>query len=258
MFRQLSRGNLPGLKSMLAVDSRRMFRTRFFYLMFLITTALPVLVLVMTTMNADPTQSGAVFTSTWQAFGSIGGSDMAMMSMDITSMCNINMVYFLAAVLVCCFVSADFKSGYAKNIFSVRPDKGAYVVSKVVVCFIASVLLLAGYTIGALIGGAIAGLPFEMVGFNAANLVLCLISKALLMAIFAAIYTLMSVIAKDKTWLAMLLSFGVGMFLFTIVPMVTPLTSTVMNVVLCLAGGVIFAAAAGFAGKLLLRRADLV
>lgn len=248
--------SIGGFRSMLAVDLRRMFRTGFFYLMFLITTALPILVLVMTTMNADPTQSGAMFTSTWQAFGSIG-SGMGM-TMDITSMCNINMVYFIAAVLVGCFVSADFKSGYAKNIFSVRPDKGTYIASKMIVCFVACVLLLAGYTIGAFIGGAIAGLPFAMEGFTAMNLVMCLISKALLMAVFTGVYLLTSVIAREKTWLALILSFCVGMLLFTMIPIITPLTSTMMNVILCLAGGSIFAAGFGIVGRFFLGRVDLI
>lgn len=254
LSRQREKNNF---KNMLTVDMRRMFGTRFFYLMLLITAALPILVLVMTSMNADPAAGSDMFTNVWQAFGSVGGQGMSM-DMSITSMCNINMVYFLAAVLVCCFVSADFKSGYAKNIFSVRPGRGDYILSKIVVGFIACVLLIVGYTAGALIGGAVSSLPFTMDGFTAGNLVLCLISKALLMAVFVGVYVLMSVIAKDKTWLSILLSFGVGMFLFTIIPMMTPLDSGMMNVLLCLAGGVLFAGGLGFAGRLVLRRSDLV
>ena len=244
-----------GFRSMLAVDARRMFRTRLFYLMLLISIAIPILVLVMTTMNTDPAQGGAIFTSVWQA---IGSTDSSGMSMDLTSMCNINMIYFLAAVLVCCFVSADFKSGYARNLFAIRPGRGDYAASKTVICFAACVLLLAGYTVGALVGGAIAGLSFAMEGFTAVNLAMCLVSKAFLMAVFVGIYLLMSVIGRARFWLGLILAFFVGMFLFTIISMMTPLNATMMHVILCLAGGVIFAAGFGIASRTVLRRSDLV
>lgn len=46
---------------------------------------------------------------------------------------NINMLYFFVAVFVCLFVSDDFRSGYAKNLFTVRSKKSDYVISKTLV-----------------------------------------------------------------------------------------------------------------------------
>ncbi len=87
---------------------------------------------------------------------------------------------------------------------------------------------------------------------------MCMLAKTCLMSLFAAIYLLMSVIAKQKRWLSILLSFMTGMFLFAIVPMVSPLNSGIMNVVLCLAGGVIFSIGMGAVSNVILRKQDLL
>ena len=63
--------------------------------------------------------------------------------MSLTAMCNINMLYFLIVVLVCIFVADDFRSGYAKNLFTVRAKKTDYVISKTVVGFVGAAAMLA-------------------------------------------------------------------------------------------------------------------
>ena len=118
--------------------------------------------------------------------------------------------------------------------------------------------MLVCFFAGAMVGGAISGLPFGMEGFHVGNLVFCMISKVLLMAVFAGIYVLMGVIGKQRLWLTILLSLGVGMFLFNIIPMVTPLTATMMNVLLCLAGGVLLGGGLGFGSKAVLDRFDIL
>lgn len=57
------------------------------------------------------------------------------MSSDIMNMCNINLLFFMAAVFICIFVADDFRSGYAKNLFAVRSKKTDYVISKSLVGF---------------------------------------------------------------------------------------------------------------------------
>ena len=115
-----------------------------------------------------------------------------------------------------------------------------------------------GFFAGAMLGGAISGLPFEFGTISITNIVMCMVSKILLMAVFAAIYVLMGVIGKQKLWLSILLSLGVGMFLFNIIPMVTPLDSTMMNVVLCLAGGILFGVSLGAVSNMILKKQDLI
>lgn len=254
------------LRSMLAVDFRRMFTMRLFYIMLGIAVTIPVLVLVMTTMmdgsvSVDPNTgvetTVEAFDSVWQAIGSIGTESSAS-PMSLTSMCNINLVYFLAAVLICIFTADDFRSGYAKNLFTVHALKTDYVISKILVGFMGSILMLAGFFIGAMAGGVISGLPFEFGTVTAAGIVLSMLAKVFLMAVFAAIYVLMGVIAKQRLWLSMLLSLMLGMFLFNLIPAVTPLTSTILNVFLCLAAGVLAGTGLGLVSRLVLRKGDIL
>ena len=257
------------LKSMLKVDFRRMFTMRLFYIIAGCCLVAPVLILVMTTMfgGVDPetgeTVEAEMFTNVWQIISSFSGGESANtaetgMSMDITMMCNMNMLYFGMAVLVCLFVSEDFKSGYSKNLFTVRAKKSDYVISKTAVCFVGGAIMIAAFFIGAMLGGAIAGLPFDTGAAGGGGIVMCLISKVLLAAVFVPIYLVMGVAAKQRTWLSMILSLGVGMLLFMMIPMLTPLNSGIVNVILCLAGGVVFSAGLGAVSDLILRKTSLV
>ena len=251
---------------MLRVDFRRMFTMPLLYIVLGVCLAVPILILVMTTMMegstpidhttglpGEPIQG---FENVWQILGSVSGQS-AGMQMDLVSMCNINMMYFAVAVLVCIFVSEDFTSGYAKNLFTVRAKKTDYVISKTIVGFIGGALMIFCFVIGSLIGGGVAALPFDMVGFNVGNLLCCILSKAVLVALFVPIYLVMSVIGKQKLWLSMLLSFGVGMFLFNIAPMVSPLDATPMHVLLGLVGGAGFCVGLGAISNQILKKTSL-
>lgn len=260
------------LKSMLAVDLRRMFTMPLLYIIVGSCFVMPVLILVMTTMmdgtvSVNP-QTGVEtvvegFDNVWQIIGTVsdessGNTESAAMEMSMISMCNINMLYFFVAVLVCLFVAADFRSGYAKNLFAVRAKKTDYVISKTVVCSVGGALMILAFFVGAMLGGMMAGLPFDMVGFGVDEVVMCVLSKMILVAVFVPIYLIMSVIAKQKLWLSLLLSFMVGMFLFMIIPMLTPLDSTVMNLLFCLAGGVLFGVGLGAISNQVLKKTSLV
>lgn len=254
------------LKTMLCVDFRRMFTMPLLYIIVGSCLVIPILILVMTTMmdgsvSVNP-QTGAEtvlegFYNTWQIIGSVSGAGSAM-AMDMAGMCNINLLYFFVAVLVCIFVAEDFRSGYAKNLFTVRPLKSDYIVSKTLVCFIGGALMLAAFFVGSLLGGAISGLSFEMSGFGISGLIMCLGAKLLLMAVFVALYLLWSVIAKQRLWLSLVGALCTGMFLFMMIPLLSPLDSTAMNVLLCLAGGVAFGAGLGTVSTMVLKKRDLL
>lgn len=254
------------LKGMWSVDFRRMFTMPLFYIMAGISIVIPILVLVMTTMmegsvSVDPTTGVETvmegFDSVWQAIGSASGAGTGM-DMSLTGMCNINLIYFLAAVLVCIFVSDDFRSGYVKNLFTVRPRKTDYVISKTLVGFVGGACMILGFFAGAMLGGAISGLPFDMGIATTGNIIMCLLSKILLMAVFVPLYLLTGVVGKQKLWLSMLLSLMMGMFLFNIVPMVSPLDSAMMNVIMCLAGGAFFSVGIGAISNRVLSKTSLV
>jgi hypothetical protein len=168
------------------------------------------------------------------------------------------LIYFAIAVLVCVFVSDDFRSGYAKNLFTVRSLKSDYVISKTLICFLGSGIMFIAFTIGAILGGKIAGLPFTTDGFNMANFTAMLTGKILLSLVFVAVFLTMSVIGKQKLWLSMILSFGVSTFIYAMVPMITPLNSTILNVILSLGGGCIFAIGLGAVSNLILKKTSLV
>ncbi len=246
------------MKKLISVDFRRMFTMSFFYIMLGISFVMPILILVMTTMaGGEPENAGAGFTNVWQAVGTVSGASQAA-QMDMTSMCNINLLFFMAAVVVSVFVSADFKSGYAKNIFSIRSTRKEYVVSKAIVCFLANAAMLIAFFVGSMLGGAIAGLPFEMIGFNGANLVMSMIAKIGLMGVFVAIYLLASVVAKSKTWLSTVISFVAGMLMFMMIPAMTPLNATIIHAGLCLAGCALFNLGLGAVSNLVLKKSDLI
>lgn len=131
-------------------------------------------------------------------------------------------------------------------------------ISKSVVGFVAGASMLIAFFIGAMLGGAIAGLSFALEGVTAYNVLMSLFSKLFLVAIFVAIYLLASVIAKQKLWLSIILSFGIGMLFFTMIPMITPLNSGFINFILCLVGGAIFSFGIGVGSYYILKKTSLV
>ncbi len=260
---------------MLKVDFRRLLLSRTFYIIVAACLVAPVLILVMTTMmdgsvSVNP-QTGEEtviegFDNVWQIIGSVSAptsstgteEGAAAMGMSLTSMCNINMLYFAIAALVCVFVSDDFRSGYAKNLFTVRSKKTDYVASKTIVLTFGAAMMVVAFVIGSLIGGAVSSLSFEMDGFNALNLVWCILSKVVLVSVFVPIYLVMSVCAKQRLLLSIILSLMVGMFLFMMIPMLTPLNATAINVLLCALGGVGIGVGLGAVSNLVLKNTSLV
>lgn len=224
------------LKSMLIVDMRRMCTMPLFYIMAGISFVVPILILVMTTMmdgsiSVDPTTGVETimqgFESIWPL---IGMSNNSSAGIDIMSMCNINLLYFALAVFVSLFVSADFKSGYAKNLFTGRAKKNDYVISKMITCFIAGTLMFLVFFLGTILGGAIAGVSFALGSLTGMNVVCCLLSKVVMVAVFVPIYLATSIAAKHKTWKALVGAFVVGMLIFPMIPSLTPLAATWTNV----------------------------
>ena len=253
------------VKSMLKVDFRRMFKSKLFYILIACALVMPILMTVMMSMmdgqESDNQQTGEITImegpeNAWQNIGTLPGEPLG--GDEIFMMCNINMAFMGVAVFVCLFISDDFRSGYAKNLFTVRAKRGEYVVSKTLSGFICGALMLIAYLIGSILGGAISGLSFDLHGLNAGNIVMCMLAKIFLMLVFVSIFTLISVAAKQKAWLSICGSLGGGMLLFMMVSMITPLSSTFINVVLCLAGGAMFAFGLGAISKIVLKKTSLV
>lgn len=254
------------LGSMLKVDFRRMFKSKLFYILLACALVMPILMTVMMAMmdgsvTVDP-QTGVESVmvgpeNTWQNIGTLPGGE-AMGGMDVFAMCNINMIFMIVSVFICLFISDDFRSGFAKNLFTVRAKKGDYVISKTLAGILCGALMLILYFVGAVLGGAISGLSFDLHGLTAVNLVMCMLAKIFLMPVFVSIFVLISIAAKQKAWLSICGSLGGGMLLFMMVGLITPLGSTMLNVVLCLAGSAMFAIGLGIASKAVLNKTSLV
>ena len=253
------------VKSMLRVDFRRMFKSKLFYILIACALVMPILMTVMMSMmdgsvSVNP-QTGEETVmqgpeNTWQNIGTLPGEPLG--GDEIFMMCNINMAFMGVAAFVCLFISDDFRSGYAKNFLTVRAKRGEYVFSKTLSGFVCGALMLIAYLVGSILGGAISGLSFELHGLGAGNLVACMLAKIFLMLVFVSIFTLVSVAAKQKAWLSICGSLGGGMLLFMMVSMITPIGSTAINVVLCAAGGALFAFGLGAISKAVLKKTSLV
>ena len=262
-FQRVSFGERLG--SMLKVDFRRMLRSRLFYILIACALVMPILMTVMMAMmdgsvSVDP-QTGAETVmegpeNAWQNIGTLPGEPLG--GDEIFMMCNINMMFMAVAVFVCLFISEDFRSGYAKNLFTVRAEKSDYVVSKTLAGFVCGALMIVAYFVGSMLGGAIAGLSFDLHGLTVMNLVMCLLAKILLMLVFVPIFVVISVAAKQRAWLSICGSLGGGMLLFMMVSMITPLGSTLMNVILCMAGGGMFSFGLGAVSNAILKKTALV
>ena len=87
---------------------------------------------------------------------------------------------------------------------------------------------------------------------------MCMSSKLFMVAVFVGISLLISVAAKSKTWLSIVGGLMASMLLYTMVPMITPLDSGLMNVIMCLVGGVLFSIGLGVASKVVLNKTSLV
>lgn len=270
------------LKTMQRTDFLRMFKSRTFYIILATALLVPVVMTVMLVMmdgseSTDP-QTGEVTIMegpeyVWESFGTVPVTDpepapeqteqdaAAAMGgeMDVLAMCNINLVFMGVSVFICLFVADDFRSGYAKNLFTVRAKKGDYIISKTLCGFVCGALMLILYAVGALVSGLAMGLGFDLVGgLTLGNIAFCMLAKIFLMLVFVAIFTALAVLAKQRSWLSILLSLGGGMILFMMIPMITPLTASIMHVGLCLVGGVLAAVVLGLFGNLILRKTSLV
>ena len=249
--------NRGSLLAMLKMDFRRMFTQRLLYIMLGCCLAMPIMTLVMTTAVDGGNSGGMMFDNVWQIIGSVSGGS-AVMAMDMTSMCNINLVYFGAAVFTALYISAEFKSGYAKNLFSAQAKKSSYIISKILVCAAACVLMLIMFFVGAMSGGAFSGISFELGDVTVGNIILCMLSKIFLMFVFLSIYIVVSIFARQKTWLGIVLGGFVGMLLFMMIPALTPLNAGIGNVLGCFIAAAAVSLVLGAVGKVLLQRIDLV
>jgi len=253
--------------SMLKLDFYRLFHTPAFYIMLFVAAMIPALLL--TTTGIDPSTTGTAagnvtnavpaaapameITNTWQLIESTGGSAIAENPLDFGGFANINMVFIFAGLLMAIFVAHDYSSGFAKNIFTVHSKKMDYVVSKSSIGVFSGVCMIITYVIGAVASGLITGKAFDV---NMSGLVMCLISKMLLMGVFCSLFLGIAVFFRNKLWMTIIFTFLFGMILYPAGSIAT-LGSTVVTILISLVAGAIGALAFGAVSTLILKRRDL-
>jgi len=54
------------------------------------------------------------------------------------------------------------------------------------------------------------------------------------------------------------MAFGIGMLMFMMIPIITPLNSTIVNVLLCLVGSALFSVGIGVGSYFILKKSSLI
>jgi len=245
------------VKSMLKLDFYRLFHTPAFYIMLLIAAIIPAMVLSMAGMDVQTpdglAQSSIELTNTWQMIESTGGSAVADNPLDFSGFANINMLFIFAGLLMSIFVAHDYSSGFVKNIFTVHSKKTDYVISKSTAGVFGGAGMVVAYVIGAVIAGLLTGKSFDV---NFGGLVMCLISKVLLMGVFCPLFLSIAVFFRNRLWLTIVFTFLLGMMLYPAASVAT-LSSTVIIVLITLIAGAAGATGFGAVSSLILRKRDL-
>ena len=245
------------LKSMLKLDFYRLFHTPLFYIMLGVAAIIPAMVLSMSgaeTMAPDGTmQKGIELANTWQIVESLGGSAVAENPLDFAGFANINMLFIFAGLLMAIFIAHDYSSGFVKNIFTVHSKKTDYVVSKSAIGIFSGAGMIITYVLGAVDAGLITGKAFDV---EISGLIMCLISKTLLMGIFCSLFVGIAVFFRNKLWMTIVFTFLFGMMLYPVGSVAT-LGSTVVTMLIAFIAGVIGAVAIGAVSSLILRKRDL-
>ena len=249
------------MRAMLKLDFYRLFHTPAFYIMLFVAAMIPALLL--TTAGVEPSGAAAgtpiqatpsiEIINVWQLVESSGGSAIAENPLDFGGFANINMVFIFAGLLMAIFVAHDYSSGFAKNIFTVHSKKMDYVVSKSTIGVFGGTGMIITYVIGAVASGLIMGKSFDV---NVAGLVMCLVSKILLMGVFCSLFLGIAVFFRNKLWLTIIFTFLLGMVLYPAGSIAT-LSSSVVTILISLLAGVIGAVAFGAISTLFLKKRDL-
>ncbi|MCL2675005.1 MAG: ABC transporter permease [Firmicutes bacterium] len=239
------------VKPMIKLDFYRLFHTPAFYITVGIAALIPALVLTM--VGAEQGADAQSFTNTWQVFEGLSGATAGLM--DFANMANVNMVFIFAALLLSIFVSHDYGSGFVKNIFTVHAKKSDYVVSKSVVGIFGGACMILAYFLVTVIAGAIMGKSFDLGAAGAYGLIMCLLSKMVLMGVFVPLYLIFAVLFKQKLWMTIIATFAAGILFYPVASIAVPLDANVLTLIMCvLAAGIGFVGFGSLSGLILNKR----
>ena len=251
------------VRSMLKLDFYRLFHTPVFYIMLTVAAMIPAMVLALS-MAEPPTSNSPhtantpqmempVFDNTWQLIESTGGSAIADNPLDFAGFANINMLFIFAGLLMAIFVAHDYSSGFVKNIFTVHSKKMDYVLSKSAIGIFSGAGMIVTYVFGTVLAGLLTGKAFDV---NVAGLILCLISKMLLMGVFCSLFLSIAVFFRNRLWLTICFTFLLGMMFYPAASIAT-LSATGITVLISLFAGTVGAVGFGAVSNIFLKTRDL-
>lgn len=180
--------------NLLKMDIRRMFRGKLFYILVL------ALGILLGTFAMTGTTGG---NSIAELIGPISGGGSNMMA----SM-GMSMTLIFAAIFVTSLIGSDFSTGFIKNILTVHSKKSDYIISKLIIGAIASVIMIAFYCMLMVILGAIKGLSGGFPGFG--GVLLFLIQQVMLSVALNAIIIMVNVLVRNRV-IGILACFFIGM-----------------------------------------------
>ena len=255
------------LKGMLAVDFYRLFHTPLFYIFLAIAAIIPAMIIGTTGMNES--QTGALFTNTWQA---IAVDKPLYVVENIGQYANMNMVFIFGGIMVSIFIGKDYKSGYVKQLFTTHAKKEDYMISKTLSCAFAMACMCITYLLGSVLAGAMVKLPFTVDG---KALVCALLGKIIMSLGWASLYTFLNVIFRKHFWISIASSFffGTGILIIGASALVgnsgalniflygasvsACLSSNFLSVVICLVCSLAWSVIYNLVGTLVLNKCDV-
>ncbi len=261
------------LKGMLGVDFYRLFHTPLFYIFLCIAAFIPAIILGAGSMEGPNGTSTPLFTNTWHL---VAAETPIYAVSDIGEYANMNMVFIFGGIMVSIFIGNDYRSGYVKQLFTTHAKKQDYMMSKTLCCAFAMVCMCITYLIGTVAGGIFAGASFEV---NAGSLVLAILGKMIMSLGWASLYTFLNVIFRKFFGISIASSFFFGTGILIIgagailksIPFLTPLlnvflygssvlaclTSSVLNLIICIICSLAWAIIYNFLGTYVLSRTDV-
>lgn len=258
------------IKGMLGVDFYRLFHTPLFYIFLAIAAIIPAMLIAMTGMaGPDGTPSEPLFTNVWQAIA----ADTPIYGFEgIEKYANMNMVFIFGGIMVSIFIGHDYKSGYVKQLFTTHAKKIDYMISKSLTCAFAMACMCIAYLFGAIIAGALTQTSFAV---NVGNLICAILGKMVMSLGWASLYTFLNIIFRKYFGVSIASSFffGTGILIIGVGALVgnTPvlnvflygasvfacLSSTVINVLVCLAVSVAWTVIYNLLGSYILSKSDV-
>lgn len=196
--------------SLLKMDLRRMFRGKLFYCL-LVGLGVMIGTFAMTGTMGGGTSIAALIGPVTE-----GGGDM-MSSMGMS------MVLIFGAIFITAIIGSDFATGFIKNIFTVHAKKWDYIISKLIISIVGSVIMIFFYFLLMMILGAIQGLPFDLPGGG--GLVLFLFEQILIAVALNSLIILFNLFCRNRA-IGVIACFVIGMGAIT---MLIAIIGTALN-----------------------------